>query len=268
MSAKFKYAIRKTDSNYGVEDLRQLKDLVATGKLEPTDYVFIYETKEWKQIGELAELRSFFPGFAASSSARRSSDRIRQLPDLSQSIQARAAKEGAAALRASASQASTSSASATTTSQINMQTLFQGVLDNPKAATRPVRPASTPSVNAPRPAVPGASTSQTRLPVNVNSSGTFRIAPESRVDGANPGASSNRMRAVTPPPPAPETQPGLGERLRHFRPTATTYVLVFLLVAVVSAAMTFAIMFYSQSDKPLSASIPQTLPVTQAPAKN
>jgi len=70
MEDRFRFAVRKGTSNYGIEDIRQLKDLVATGKVEATDYVFTYKTREWKRVGDHPELRSFFPGFTSALRAR------------------------------------------------------------------------------------------------------------------------------------------------------------------------------------------------------
>ncbi len=60
MAAQFKYAIRRGEKNFGIQSVRQLRDLAGRRKIVPQDYVYSYERKEWVRAGHLFELFEVF----------------------------------------------------------------------------------------------------------------------------------------------------------------------------------------------------------------
>lgn len=274
MEAKFKYAVRKAGSNYGIEDIKQLKDLVAKGKVDPSDYVFIYKTEEWKRLGELGELRAFFPAFNAGASTRSpSSDNINALPNLRQ-LEA-ANKSGSSSPNIATG--SFRSKNDSSQSRLDVGSLFADVPDKPTIGkSSPAIGKSSPSIAKSSPTiaknsasstlltpfVPGASASAKQgsrpalatLPRPAAAGGSRSAAPV-----ANPFGSSNKLPRLeegeTPPAANGKSQPvaAVTERPNYLR-----YVLFLLLVAIASGAITFFVMRHTNDDS-VAAGVP--LPV-------
>lgn len=247
MEAKFKYAVRKAGSNYGIEDIKQLKDLVAKGKVDPSDYVFLYKTEEWKCLGELAELRAFFPGFNAGATTRTpSSDKINSLPNLRQ-IEA-AQKNNAS----NAAQSAYRPKNEASQSKLDVSSLFADVPDKLDVTPRSATSTSSSSLRL-TPFVPGAAANQASRPAmpTIPRPGLAQNAQS----GANPFGSSSRLPRLesgeTPMPPASGAKdegraalPGSAPE----RPNYLRYVLFLVLVAMASGALTFFIMRHGNED--------------------